>query len=55
MKMTLIVRSTRENIIALPDWLMKDLNLKDGEEVKTLIEGKTLRLASLNQFLSFTQ
>ena len=50
--MTLIVKSINENIISLPYWLMKNLNLSDGEEVKTLIEGKTLRLASLNQFIA---
>ncbi len=50
--MTTIVKSINENIISLPGWLMKNLNLNDGDEVKMLIEGKTLRLSSLNQFIA---
>jgi len=52
MKMAIIVKSVNENTISLPGWLMKHLNLNDGEEVKTYIEGKTLRLSSLNQFIA---
>ena len=50
--MTIIVKSINDNTISLPGWLMKNLNLHDGEEVKTVIEGKTLRLSSLNQFIA---
>lgn len=50
--MTIIVKSINDNTISLPGWLMKNLNLNDGEEVKTVIEGKTLRLSSLNQFIA---
>ncbi len=50
--MPIIVKSIDENTISLPIWLMKNLELKDGEEVKTLIEGKTLYLSSLNQFIA---
>ncbi len=50
--MTTVVKSLNENTISLPVWLMKNLNLNDGEEVKALIDGKTLRLSSLNQFIA---
>jgi antitoxin component of MazEF toxin-antitoxin module len=50
--MAIIVKSINDNTISLPGWLMKNLNLNDGEEVKTVIEGKTLRLSSLNQFIA---
>lgn len=50
--MAIIVKSINENTISLPVWLMKNLNLKDGEEVKTVIEGKKLCLSSLNQFIA---
>ena len=51
-KMSIIVKSSNENVISLPIWLMRNLSLTDGEEVKTLIDGKTLRLSSLDQFLA---
>ena len=50
--MTLVVKSSSEDIISLPAWLMKHLNLQEGDEIKTIIEGQTLRLASLDQFLA---
>ena len=50
--MTIIVKSVNENTISLPGWLMENLNLNDGEEVKTIIEGKKLHLSSLNQFIA---
>ncbi|MBF0202707.1 MAG: hypothetical protein HQK66_15685 [Desulfamplus sp.] len=50
--MTLVIKSTYDDTISLPEWLMKNLNLNEGEEVKMIIEGKTLRLSSLDKFLS---
>ena len=50
--MTLIVKSTQENTISLPAWLMRQLHLHEGEEVKTSIEGHTLRFTPLEQFLA---
>jgi len=50
--MTFVVKSTHDNTIALPAWLMNQLQLHDGEEVKTSIEGQTLRLTPLEQFLA---
>lgn len=50
--MTLVVKSSSEDTISLPSWLMKLLNLHEGDEIKTIIEGQTLRLAPLDQFLA---
>ena len=38
----IIVRSPSENIISLPYSLMAILNLNEGEEIKTIIDGATL-------------
>ena len=50
--MTLVVQSSDEDTISFPAWLLKLLNLQDGDEIKTIVEGQTLRLASLDQFLA---
>jgi len=50
--MTLVIKSSSEDKISLPDWLMKLLNLRDGDKIKTIVEGQTLRLTSLDQFLA---
>ena len=50
--MTLIVQSSSEDVISLPAWLMKVLNLHEGDEIKTIIEGQTLRITPLDQFLA---
>ena len=50
--MTIVVRSSREDAIALPDRLMALLNLREGDAVKTIVDGQTLRLASLDRFLA---
>ncbi|GAK56427.1 hypothetical protein U27_03389 [Candidatus Vecturithrix granuli] len=50
--MTLLVKSTHNNIISLPAWLMSQLHLHEGEEVKTSIEGDALRFTPLEQFLA---
>jgi antitoxin component of MazEF toxin-antitoxin module len=50
--MTIIVQSSTEDVISLPARLMKLLNLREGEEIKTVIEGQTLRLTPLESFLS---
>jgi antitoxin component of MazEF toxin-antitoxin module len=50
--MTLIVQSSSEDVISLPGWLMNILNLREGDEIKTIIEGQTLRITPLEQFLA---
>lgn len=50
--MTLIVQSSSEDVISLPIWLMNTLNLHEGDEIKTVINGRTLRITPLDQFLA---
>lgn len=50
--MTIIVRSSKQDEITIPDRLMDQLNLQDGDEVKTIIEGNTLRLTPMKKFLA---
>lgn len=50
--MTMIVRSATEDAITIPLRLMKALKLHEGDEVKVIVDGETLRLAHLDQFLS---
>ncbi|HLF28789.1 MAG TPA: AbrB/MazE/SpoVT family DNA-binding domain-containing protein [Anaerolineae bacterium] len=49
--MTVVVKSSEENTIAIPAHLMEALNLREGEEVKAIVDGETLRLARLGKFL----
>ena len=50
--MTLIVQSSSEDVISLPAWLMDLLNLQEGDEIKTVVDGQTLRITPLEQFLA---
>jgi antitoxin component of MazEF toxin-antitoxin module len=50
--MTLVIKSSSEDTISLPDWLMTVLDLREGDEVKTIVEGRTLHLTPLDQFLA---
>ncbi|RJP22967.1 MAG: hypothetical protein C4527_21175 [Candidatus Omnitrophota bacterium] len=50
--MVLVVKSSSEDVISLPYWLMKTLNLNEGDEIKTILEGQTLRITSLDQFFA---
>jgi antitoxin component of MazEF toxin-antitoxin module len=50
--MTTVVKSSDENKIAMPSYLMERLNLHDGDEVKAIIEGQSLRLARIDEFLA---
>ena len=50
--MTMIVQSSDDDVISLPSWLMKILNLQEGDEIKTIIDGQTLRITPLDQFLA---
>lgn len=47
--MTMVVQNSTEDVISLPVWL---LNLREGEEIKTVIKGQTLRLTPLESFLA---
>jgi len=50
--LTLIVKSSNDETIALPIWLMKLLNLHEGDQIKPIIEGQAIRLTPVDQFLS---
>ena len=50
--MTIIARSTREDTIFLPERLFTLLKLREGDAVRAVIEGQTLRVARLEAFLS---
>ncbi|TAH53703.1 MAG: hypothetical protein EYC68_02855 [Chloroflexota bacterium] len=50
--MALTVKRSQEDTIFLPAWLMAILNLSDGSAVKAIVEGQSLRLARLDQFLA---
>ena len=50
--MTIVVKSEKENEISLPQWLMERLDLKEGDAVKPVIEGDSLRLTPLDRFLT---
>ncbi len=49
--MTITVKTSNENSIAIPAELMAELNLHEGDQVKVIIEGETMRLARLDTFL----
>ena len=50
--MTIVVQSSEHNIIAMPFRIMRLLNLQEGDQVKTIVEGETLRLAPIKHFLA---
>lgn len=50
--MTLVVRSTRADTIFLPERLFSLLKLREGDAVKVVVEGQTLRVARLEAFLN---
>lgn len=50
--MSTIIKSSDEDVIAIPAWLMEALNLEEGDQVKPIIEGQNMRLASLDRFLA---
>lgn len=50
--MTKIITSSDEDKIAIPAHLMALLHLREGDEVKAIIEGDGLRLTRLDKFLS---
>ncbi len=49
--MTITVKTSDENSIAIPAELMAELNLHEGDQVKVIVEGETMRLARLDNFL----
>lgn len=50
--MTVIVKSAANDVISIPASLIEQLGLRDGDRVKTSIEGGELRVIKLNRFLA---
>ena len=50
--MTLVARSTRADTIFLPERLFSLLKLREGDAVKVVVEGQTLRVARLEAFVN---
>ncbi len=49
--MTLVILSNDENIISLPATILDKLRLQEGDQVAAVLEGQTLRLSKLDDFL----
>jgi len=49
---TLVARSTRADTIFLPERLFSLLKLREGDAVKVVVEGQTLRVARLEAFVN---
>jgi AbrB family looped-hinge helix DNA binding protein len=49
--MTITVKLSNEDAIAIPAQMLAELNLKEGDQVKVVVEGDTLRLERLDRFL----
>ena len=50
--MTVVARSVRDDTIFLPEKLLTLLRLREGDSVKAIVEGQTLRVARLEAFLN---
>ena len=50
--MTVVARSVRDDTIFLPEKLLTLLRLREGDSVKAIVEGQTLRIARLGDFLN---
>lgn len=49
--MAIVIKSADENTISIPSKIMALLGLREGDQVKAIVSGETLRLARLDQFL----
>lgn len=50
--MTIIARGSQDDKIFLPEKLLTLLRLREGDAVKAIVEGQTLRVARLEAFLN---
>lgn len=50
--MTIVVRSTNDDVISIPAWLLKALNLREGSAVKATIDGQSLNISPIAEFLA---
>ena len=49
--MATVIQSKDEDTVALPTWLMHTLRIREGDEIRTVINGNTLQLTPLDRFL----
>jgi antitoxin component of MazEF toxin-antitoxin module len=49
--MTITIKMSEEDAIAIPAQMLAELNLREGDQVRVVIEGDTLRLERLDRFL----
>ena len=49
--MSMIVKSTSEQVLTLPLSLLKKLNWREGDEVKASVAGDLLKIERLDRFL----
>ena len=49
--MSMIVKSTSEQVLTLPLSLLKKLNWREGDEVKVSVAGDLLKIERLDRFL----
>ncbi|HLE27075.1 MAG TPA: AbrB/MazE/SpoVT family DNA-binding domain-containing protein [Anaerolineales bacterium] len=50
--MTIVVKSSDDKHISFPSQLMAALNLREGDEVKAIVEGDHIHIARLDKFLN---
>jgi hypothetical protein len=50
--MTVVVISSEDDVISLPSRLMAGLKWREGDEIKVILDGQTLRLTRLDNFLA---
>ncbi|MEM7530560.1 MAG: hypothetical protein AAF639_00145 [Chloroflexota bacterium] len=50
--MTIVVASLQEDTILLPRWLIKLLNLREGQKITPSVDRHSLKLTPLEEFLS---
>lgn len=50
--MTVVIMSQDEETISLPGSLLKQLQLQEGDEIKAVLDGQSLRLSKIEDFLN---
>ncbi len=50
--MPITIKVSKQDIISIPANLATALDLREGDQVKAVVDGKTLRLARLDKFLA---
>jgi hypothetical protein len=50
--MIVVATSKKDNVISLPSELMAGLEWREGDEIKVVLDGQTLHLIRLDNFLA---